>query len=253
MKSSPDLSIVIACYNEEDILVNNVKEVVDVLDATRFAYEFIFIDDCSQDNTRELINSLIGQYADKSFRRIFHEQNKGRGGTVTEGIREARGSVVGFIDIDLETHARYIPSCVAVIRAGYDVATAKRNYTFRIRSIDRYLLSKGYSRLVKWVLGFPLQDTETGFKFFNRAKILPVLEKTHDQKWFWDTEIMVRSYLAGLKIIEIPTLFIRRFDKQSTVNPLRDSVEYLVKLFRFKKQIKQEKNKLESIKGNWAS
>ena len=63
MKSSPDLSIVIACYNEEDILVNNVKEVVDVLDATRFAYEFIFIDDCSQDNTRELINSLIGQYA----------------------------------------------------------------------------------------------------------------------------------------------------------------------------------------------
>ena len=142
---------------------------------------------------------------------------------------------------------------MAAIRAGYDVATAKRNYTFRIRSIDRYLLSKGYSRLVKWVLGFPLQDTETGFKFFNRAKILPVLEKTHDQKWFWDTEIMVRSYLAGLKIIEIPTLFIRRFDKQSTVNPLRDSVEYLVKLFRFKKQIKQEKNKLESIKGNWAS
>ena len=89
MNSVPDLSLIIACYNETDILTNSIKEVVEVLDATRYTYEFIFIDDCSQDDTRELIDALIEQYADKSFRSIFHEQNKGRGGTVTDGIREA--------------------------------------------------------------------------------------------------------------------------------------------------------------------
>ena len=253
MNSAPDLSLIIACYNETDILTNSVKEVVEILDATRYTYEFIFIDDCSQDDTRELIDALIEQYADKSFRRIFHEQNKGRGGTVTDGIREARGTVVGFIDIDLETHARYIPSCVAEIQKGYDIATAQRIYTFQFRSFDRYILSKGYSRLVKWIFGFPLQDTETGFKFFNRENILPVLDTVQDQRWFWDTEIMARSYLSGLKIIEIPSLFTRRFDKVSTVNPLSDSFEYLVQLYRFKKQIKQEQNRFESIKRNTTS
>jgi hypothetical protein len=79
---------------------------------------------------------------------------------------------------------------------------------------------------------------------------LPILDQIQDQRWFWDTEIMVRSYLNGLKIIEIPTLFIRRFDKQSTVNTLSDSIEYLIQLYRFKKLIRREENQLESIKGN---
>ena len=83
-------------------------------------------------------------------------------------------------------------------------------------------------------------DTEAGFKFFNRENILPVLAAVDNQHWFWDTEIMIRSYLTGLKITQIPTLFIRRFDKYSTVNPITDSIEYLVQLYRFKKRIKQE-------------
>ena len=239
-----DLSLVIACYNEEGLLLDSIRQVVETLDATRYNYELIFIDDCSQDSTRSLIDQLIETYSDRAFRKIFHEQNMGRGGTVTEGIRAAQGTVVGFIDIDLETHARYIPSCVAAIQAGYDVATARRIYIFHLRSIDRYILSKGYSRLVKWILGFPLQDTETGFKFFNRESILPVLDQVQDKRWFWDTEIMVWSYLNSLKIVEIPTLFIRRFDKKSTVNPLSDSIEYLVQLYRFKKRIRQEESQI---------
>lgn len=250
MPSPLDLSLVIACYNEEVLLLDSVQQIVEVLDATRCSYEIIFIDDCSQDSTRSLIDQLIEEHSDKAYWKIFHEQNKGRGGTVTDGIRAAQGTVVGFIDIDLETPARYIPSCVAAIQAGCDVATGRRIYTFRLRSIDRYILSKGYSRLVKWIYGLPLRDTETGFKFFNRKTILPILDQIQDQRWFWDTEIMVRSYLNGLKIIEIPTLFIRRFDKQSTVNTLSDSIEYLIQLYRFKKLIRREENQLESIKGN---
>ena len=66
---------------------------------------------------------------------------------------------------------------MAAIQAGYDVAPASRIYTFQIKSFDGYILSKGYSRLVGWIFGFPLQDTETGFKFFNRERIILILDQ----------------------------------------------------------------------------
>ena len=132
MNHELDLSLIIACYNETECLTESVQEIVETLDQTRYSYELIFIDDCSQDNTREIIDLVISQYPDKSFRKIFHEQNKGRGGTITEGILDARGQVVGYIDIDLETHARYIPSCIAAVKGGCDVAIARRHHHIQL-------------------------------------------------------------------------------------------------------------------------
>jgi glycosyltransferase involved in cell wall biosynthesis len=171
----------------------------------------------------------------RTLRKIVHQANVGRGGTVTEGMREARGRYVGFIDIDLEVHARYLLPCLLALDAGYDVATALRVYRFTVRSIDRYVLSRGYRWLMRQLLQVDLQDTETGFKLFRRDRILPVLDACQDRGWFWDTEVMVRSQRAGLRIAEIPALFVRRFDKQSSVNALRDSIEYFMKLWRFRR------------------
>lgn len=232
-----DLSLVIACYNEEPLLEESVRQVVEILDATRWSYELIFVDDGSQDHTREIIDALIARYPDKSFRKIFHETNKGRGGTVTDGFRIARGDVIGYIDIDLEVQARYVPQMVIAIRNGADVATAHRIYKIQLRLFNRFVLSQGYAWLMRRLLKVHLKDTETGYKFFNRERIMPVLDETHDQRWFWDTEIMVRSQLRGLKIVEIPCLFIRRYDKKSSVNVIRDSLEYFATLWRFRGEL----------------
>jgi glycosyltransferase involved in cell wall biosynthesis len=234
-----DLSVVIACYNEEPLLEDSVRQLVEILDSTRWRYELIFVDDCSRDRTREIIDALIARYSDKAFRRLLHEHNKGRGGTVADGIRMARGDVVGYIDIDLEVHARYIPQMVLTIQNGADVATALRVYKIQPRLFNRFILSQGYVRLMRRLLQVDLMDTETGFKFFDRKRIMPVLEQTQDERWFWDTEIMVRSSLKGYRIEEIPCLFIRRYDKRSSVNVLRDTFEYFVTLWKFRSVVKQ--------------
>ena len=238
--AQPDLSLVLACYNEERVLEQSVAEIVGVLDNTRYSYEVIFVDDCSRDRTRELIDQAIARYPDKRMSKIFHEENQGRGGSVADGIRASRGDVAGFIDIDLEVHARYIPSCVDAVRNGADIATGRRVYKLTLRSLDRYAMSAGYVRLVRWLLGVDLNDTETGYKFFKRERILPVLDEVDDQRWFWDTEVMVRSYYREYSIAEIPCLFLRRFDKASTVSPLADTVDYFRKLWRFRKTVKNE-------------
>jgi hypothetical protein len=235
-----DLSLILACYNEELVIEESVAQIVEVLDKTRYSYEIIFVDDCSKDGTRDLINRTIELYPDKKMLRIFHERNKGRGGTVADGIRAAQGDVAGFIDIDLEVHARYVPSCVIAVENGADVVVGRRIYKLNLRSLDRYVMSAGYVWLVRRLLGVDLNDTEAGYKFFRRDKILPVLDEIEDQHWFWDTEVMVRSYYRGYQIVEIPCLFLRRFDKPSTVSPLSDTIDYFAKLWRFRRTVRDE-------------
>jgi glycosyltransferase AglD len=236
----PDLSLVIACYNEEPLLETSVRETFRVLDGMRATSEVIFVDDRSGDRTREIIDTIIALHPGRALRKIEHSVNVGRGGTVADGIRAARGRYVGFLDIDLEVHARYIPSCLAALDEGYDVATALRIYKFTWRSVDRYILSTGYRALMRRLTRVSLQDTETGFKFFRRDRILPVLDQTEDTGWFWDTEIMVRAQRAGLRIVEIPALFIRRFDKRSSVNAIPDTIAYLKKLWRFRRELDRQ-------------
>jgi hypothetical protein len=182
-----------------------------------------------------VIDRIIAANPGRALRKIQHQVNVGRGGTVTDGIRASQGRLVGFIDIDLEVHARYILSCVLALDDGYDVATALRVYKFSVRSMNRYVMSRGYRWLMRWLLDVPLQDTETGFKFFRRDAIVPILDATADRGWFWDTEVMVRAHHAGLRIAELPALFIRRFDKQSSLSPLKDTLDYAGKLWRFRR------------------
>jgi hypothetical protein len=87
------------------------------------------------------------------------------------------------------------------------------------------------------MLGVDLHDTETGYKFCRRKNLLPVLDDIRDRGWFWDTEFMVRAARKGLTIREIPGAYVRRWDKTSTVRSLRDSFEYLVKLWRFRREL----------------
>ncbi len=237
--SSVDVSLVLACYNEEEHFDNSLAQIIEVLECTRFSYEIIFVDDGSHDRTRELIEAAIRRYPGKPLRWLFHEHNRGRGRAVADGFRLATGEVVGYIDIDLETPARYIPSCVMAIRQGADIATAWRIYRFNWRSLDRHLMSRGYAWLMRRLLHVDLKDSETGYKFFRRTSVLPLLDAVQDERWFWDTEIMVRATLRGDHIVEIPTLYIRRFDKHSTVSPVRDTLDYLVKLWRFRKVVAQ--------------
>lgn len=234
-----DVSIILPCYNESLILKDSVNETIKVMDQTRYSYEIIFVDDKSQDDTREIILQLVNSMDNARY--IFHKENTGRGGAVVDGIKLADGDAVGFIDIDLEVHARYIPSMVMAIKEdGFDMATAYRIYKLHFSGMLRHILSFSYRRLVRYLLNLPLKDTESGFKFFKKDKVPFILDKTKDKSWFWDTEISYFAYVSKMKIKEIPCLFIRRNEKPSTVNILADSIDYFKKLLYFKRKISYE-------------
>ncbi|MFY9343683.1 MAG: glycosyltransferase, partial [Planctomycetota bacterium] len=230
----PDLSVVIACYQEEGHLVESVRQLTATLDATGRTYELIFVEDKSRDRTAAIIAELVRGHANR--RAVYHAQNVGRGGTVTEGFLLATGRIVGFLDIDLEVHCRFLPAVLAAIDAGADGATAFRHYSVGLRptAVIRHVLSRGYRWLFRRTFDVPFRDPETGFKFFVRDRIVPVVKRTRDVGWFWDSEVMILAHQAGLRVVEVPCRFERRFDKQTTVRICRDVWRYLVAMRAFR-------------------
>jgi len=240
LAEAPHLSLVLACYNEAEHLEQSFAEIKDTLEQAPFSFEVLFVDDVSRDRTREILAKITATHPQLALRTILHETNRGRGATVTDGFRAARGSITGYIDVDLEVHSRYIPSLVRAIDQGADVATLRRIYAFQVRSLDRYFMSRGYSFLVRRLLGVTTADTETGYKFFRREALLPLLDEIQDPGWFWDTECMVRAARRGLRMVEIPGAYIRRKDKTSTVSGASDSIRYFRQLVRFRGQFRRE-------------
>lgn len=242
MLPKTEVSIIIPCYDEESILEKHVREIKEIMDITRLNYEIILIDDKSKDKTIEIAKKIVE--GNKNFRLICHTKNVGRGGTVAEGIKIAKGSIVGFTDIDLSTSAVYIISLIREIQKGSDIASAHRIYNYHLNDfsiIHRWISHKAYRLIVKTVFKTKLKDTETGCKFFRRSKILPMLDKIKDKHWFWDTEVMVISYYKGLKITEVPSLFIKKKEIPSSLKFMKDTSDYIRNVIIFRRELKRKK------------
>lgn len=238
--SKVNLSLILACYNEGPTFVQSVKKIVSSLNKTKYRWEIIFVEDKSGDNTGQVVKKLTSEIKNSSA--IFHKRNEGRGKSVTDGIRAARGDTCGYLDVDLEVSAEYIPIFAREIENGSDMAIGKRFYEGVSSSIFRSTASKMYALIVKLLLDLPIVDTEAGYKFFRRSKIVPILSKTRDKKWFWDTEICARAYYANLRISQVPVIFVRRPQKRSTVRMIPDTWEYLVKILKFRREALKLKN-----------
>lgn len=242
------VSLIMACYNDQLSIFPSIKRIITILDVTKYEYELIFIDDASQDGSKKEIERVKNFYPKKTIKTIFHDKNIGRGGTVKEGIINAKGDMVGFLDIDLEVSENYLPAFILAVKSGADVVIGSRVYKIHPSTFHRHLGSVIYPFLVRKLLELPFRDTEAGYKFFNRRKILSVAKQTINTGWFWDTEIVARAFFSDLKIVEIPVLFIRRPEKKSSVKFLHDSLIQFVKLVQFKKAQKMKKRHIEHDK-----
>lgn len=236
--SEIDLSIIIPCYRDAGHLRTNVGKVVKCLSDTRLTWEIIMVNDASPEKDGEAALEAVADWPGCDLRILTHEKNTGRGRAVMDGLALARGRWGGFLDIDLEVGAHYIPTMVHNLKEGADVVCGLRIYKTCLSLIHRAILSHGYSFLVRNLLGADLMDTEAGYKFFKMDSVRPVLAKCTDPGWFWDTEIMVRSKLAGLDVRFSPVLFLRNPDKASTVKIVSDSIEQFRRLWRFRQELK---------------
>ena len=239
--STIDVSVILPCYNEAKILRSSVSTVQAVMNQTRYRYEIIIAEDASRDGTDTIAKMLSEEFPNVIW--IHREERRGRGSAVANAIMQSRGDICGYLDTDFETPAHYIPAFVSAIENGADIASADRvyrmNFWERCVRAHKVLAHAVYAMLSRVALRVPLRDIESGFKFFRRARILPILAQIKDMHWFWDTEVMVRPYYAGYAVKEIPVVFTPDPTHESKVDLMKDSVDHLRQLLAFRREIRQ--------------
>lgn len=124
MQSSPTISIVCPCYNEEKVIDLFLTAISSSLNGVGKSYEIIFINDGSTDDT---LATLINAKKHYHHMRIINlSRNFGKEAAMTAGLNEALGEVIIPIDVDLQDPPELIKEFILKWEEGYDVVLAKR-------------------------------------------------------------------------------------------------------------------------------
>jgi glycosyltransferase involved in cell wall biosynthesis len=118
------VSVVVPCYNEQEIIEECHSRLTSVLRKIGDPYEIVFVNDGSNDNTPWLLRDL--HTSDNHVTAVFLSRNFGHQHAVTAGLSAARGDAVVIIDADLQDPPEIIPEMIARWREGYDVVYGVR-------------------------------------------------------------------------------------------------------------------------------
>lgn len=227
------LSIIIPCYNESKDIAKNVDIVKDYLKENKIDYELIVVNDGSKDNTKEVIESI------PDIIPISYEPNRGKGGAVKEGILNATGDYVLFMDADLSTDISAInqvveiaPTCDLLIGSRH----AKGSVIKKKQPLLRVFIGWCCRLLVNMKFHTHLKDTQCGFKAIRLDVAKKIIEKQLINNFAFDVEYIYIAKLNNLTIKELGITWSD--DRESTVSPFKSSIKFFKDLRFIKKNKK---------------
>jgi len=124
--ATPEISIVIPVYNEEESLPLLAAEIHGALRPLGRSYEVIYVDDGSTDGSPGVLLELARE--DPATRVIRQRRNSGQTAALDAGFRFARGGIVVTLDADLQNDPADIPRLLAAMDGGYDVVSGVRTH-----------------------------------------------------------------------------------------------------------------------------
>ena len=146
----PVFSVVIPCYNEEEVIMESYRRLNEVMLSMGDSYELIFVNDGSRDATPALLNKLADE--DKAVRVLHFARNAGHQIAVSAGLDYATGQAIVIIDADLQDPPELIPQMAALWREGARVVYGQR----KSRAGENYLKLKTaelYYRFIQRLTG----------------------------------------------------------------------------------------------------
>ena len=177
----PFISVVTACYNEEqnvDEVYRQVREVVESLpprDGEPYTYEHIFIDNASTDRTVELLRAICA--ADKRVKVIVNTRNFGHIRSPFHGLLQARGEAVISVVADLQDPPTMIASFIARWEDGYKVVAAVKTESHENRLM--YVIRGAFYRLLERLSDVPQIRNFTGFGLYDH-EVMETLREIDD-------------------------------------------------------------------------
>ena len=208
MNLDPDISVILPCYNEEGNLRPLVAAVRAALAPLNLPYEIVITDDCSTDQSWNLLKELAA--ADPRVRAQRFARNSGQSAALWAGLTAARGRWLVTLDADLQNDPKELPRFVATLQ-DHDCVCGSRVESRQ--QGDRFIRIVS-SRIANWVRnklsGEEISDSGCCYRAFKRECIanLKFFKGMHR---FMPT--MIR--LEGFSVVEIPISTNPRFAGQT--------------------------------------
>lgn len=230
------LSIVVPVFNE----ARQLDQVIDMLmkSPCPLKREWIFVDDCSTDSSREMLKRKAEQYG---FRLILQEYNQGKGAAVIRGFKEATGDLIMIQDADFEYTPYDVPRLLEpLINDAADVVYGSRfkKNAMQVHRTYHYFVNRFLTFVSNLLSGLYLTDMETCYKIF-RKDFLKSMNLTSKR---FGIEVELTAYVAKTeaRIVELPIRYFPRTVLQGKKINWKDGVAALWHLYRFNVLIGRE-------------
>lgn len=221
-----DLSVVIPAWNERENLEVMLPALKETLFFMSVEAEILVIDAGSKDGTREA--------CEKRGVRVIQQRERGYGGALLEGLREARADHIVTMDADLSHRPSFLEEFWRR-RGDAEMLIASRYIPGGKAEMGwfRRLLSFILNRTFALVLAIPVKDLSSGFRMYRRDVLSGLKFESHD----FDVleEILVQVHNRGGRILEVPFHYMPRGSGRSHAKLFKFGVAYLKLLLRMRK------------------
>ena len=229
------LDIVIPVLNEERALPLSIPVLHAHLAENFGGYEWriVIADNGSEDSTPEVSQRLSREFLGVT---PFRLEQRGRGLALRTAWLASQADIVVYMDVDLSTDlAALQPLVGAVAEQGYDIAIGSRlikGARVERRPLKREITSRGYSFLFRTMFFTGFRDAQCGFKAVSRRAVDALVPLIENNRWFFDTELLILAEANGFRIREIPVHWTD--DPDTRVKILGTAIEDVKGLLRLR-------------------
>jgi len=199
-------SIVVPTYNEEKRIENTIKTIHAFYAKKKEAFEIIISDDKSTDKTVEKAGKLKEQMPEVKV--IESDINYYKGWPVRNGILKSTGDYILMTDADLSTPIKEADKLQKEIEKGFDIAIGSRidasgHDERESQPFYRRVLGKIFT-FIRKVLTPEIEDSQCGFKMFNKKSAADLFERQRVKNIIFDVEILFMAKKLGYQIAQVP-------------------------------------------------
>jgi glycosyltransferase involved in cell wall biosynthesis len=237
-------------HNEERRILKSISRTLKYCADQGWDFQIIIAEDGSTDNTIRIVRefeSTLGR--SDMFFIITSQQRLGKGAAIRNALSLAQKEYVAYMDADLSADPAEFRKLVENIR-DCDIVMGSRKLPGNLppanRPFTRILFSFFYSVLFRILFCIPVHDTQCGFKLFRRNAAEILFNDLRTSRFAFDSEIVVRAFMAGLKVKEVPITWIhdRLSSKIQIVQQAKDMGRDLLSIwFRSHEHLLNTKNK----------
>lgn len=169
------ISLIVPCYNEEEVLPLFYDEVTRVAgEMGEYDFEFLFVDDGSRDSTMRVVKELSGQ--DERVKYISFSRNFGKEAAMYAGFTHASGDYVAVMDADLQDPPALLPEMMAAIKnEGYD-SVATRRVTRKGEPPIRSFFARCFYKLMRRISKTEMVDGARDYRLMTRQFVNSLLD-----------------------------------------------------------------------------